>query len=469
MTQIAQHAPAPGTSDEPSDLGRQLDTLIARLAGTSDGALLTRVRARLAELEQPPQDQRRRNHGADPERLRQSVLDALPLSVAVLDPDGRITAVNRAWRSFAEENQAPAAVREGIGIDYVAVCRGTTSEEAESATGVAEGLTEVLQGRAARFVHEYPCHSPTQERWFALAAAPISEVAPGPEDPPESVPGAAPGPVPGAVVVHFDITERRHAEAEARRSQALAAHAARVNAVGVLAASLVHEITQPLTAASFLSATGTALLAQDGATDPWSGVDPTRIAQVLSGVDAQIQRAAAILERLRAFLREREIRPRPVPAALMVQQALKLLRGFAADKGVRLSLDCDLPEARVVADPLQIEQVLVNLVSNGIQAIDAAGTSKREVRVSLHPGPREVRVTVSDSGPGLPKPLDDTHFDLLAGHDGARLGLGLAVSRDIVESHGGRLWAEDGSDGGAVLHFTLPRDTSAREEPAADS
>ncbi len=368
----------------------------------------------------------------DSDHLAQAVLDALPAQVAVLDGKGRIIAVNDAWRRFAEANGASPELQSGLGLDYVSACRQGQGDDAEQARQIADGIISVITGACGEFNREYPCQSPDRKRWFAFSVVPLS------------------GGMQGAVVVHEDISERKLAEEEARQARESAAQAARVNAVGILAASLIHELTQPLSAASFFSGTARSLLEQ--------GVDTeTKLRQVLSGVDTQIKRAAQILERLREFLRRREMHLRPVAIDDVVVQAADLVRWFVLDKRVRLLVDRSPPTLVVEADLLQLEQVLVNLVCNSVQAIDGAGMTRREVFITVESRPQEIEVTVRDTGPGVAPDAREHLFDIFASTKASGLGMGLAISRDIVEAHGGKLWADAEASEGAIFHFTLPR------------
>jgi signal transduction histidine kinase len=415
-----------------------LERLAATIDGLGPGAQADRGRALLGELRarreggrtQGPDSAPGPGDGA-PDGLGLAVLDALPAQVAVLDRTGRILCVNRAWRDFARDNGAPIDLARGVGIDYLGACRESPGEVQGEACPVAAGIGEVLAGRLDRFVREYPCHSPERERWFALTAAPLD------------------GSLGGAVVIHFDISERRRAEGEARRVRDAAAQVARANAVGNLASSLVHELAQPLSAASFFSGTGIALLERDGA-------DREKLGRVLAGVDSQVRRAAEILQRLRDFLRKREMRMERAQIDEVVAGSMVLAQWMAAEKKVRLTYAQPAPGLAVRVDALQIEQVLFNLICNAVQAIDRAGAARREVSIALARRPRELEVTVHDTGPGIPIGLYDRLFELFVTAEGPGLGMGLAIGRDIVEAHGGRLWAEPPAGPGAVFHFTLP-------------
>ena len=405
------------------------------------------------------------DHG---DRLRQAVLDALPAQVAVLDAEGYIVAVNKAWRQFAEENDGAAELAHGIGINYLSVCRAVMDHDADQARLAADGIASVLERRESSFVLEYPCHGPTIQRWMALTASPLDD---------ESR---------GAIIVHMNITQRKLAEGAARRARESMAQAARLNAVGILAASLIHELTQPLSAAAFFSGTAVSLLEQN---DP----RPDKLPEVLAGVDGQIKRASATVQRLREFLRKQEMRMQPVAIDDIVMQAMELLRWFAADRNVRVHVANRLPGLQVMGDTVQLEQVIVNLMCNSIQAIDNAGMTRRWVsihlarvesieadqgiaadlgqqtaaveasgtagaKMALGPprGGKAVQVTVRDTGPGLRQTNAEQLFNIFTSTKDSGLGLGLAISRDIVESHGGALWAESAPCEGACFHFTLP-------------
>jgi signal transduction histidine kinase len=176
----------------------------------------------------------------------------------------------------------------------------------------------------------------------------------------------------------------------------------------------------------------------------------------LEGIDGQIQRATDIVQRLRGFLRQREMRLEPVPIEEVIAGATGLVQWFAADRKVRLRFARPEGCPVVVADAIQLEQVLVNLVCNSIQAIDAADVPHREVAIGVERRPFELEVTVRDTGPGVAPGHHERLFDIFASTKDAGLGMGLSISREIVEAHGGRLWLDSSATAGAVFHFTVP-------------
>ncbi len=262
--------------------------------------------------------------------------------------------------------------------------------------------------------------------------------------------------------VLLDITERRLAEEQTRRARDALAQVARLNAVGILASSLIHELLQPLSAAGFFcSAAGQ--LAQGPA------ADPERLIGVIARIDGQVQRASDIMERLRAFLRGRQMCKVAVPLEQVLTRACDLVSWFASDHKIELRRApiTDLPE--IVADPVQIEQVLVNLLCNAVQAIERAGSARREILVEVLSRTAEIELIVRDTGPGLEPGRHEHVFDIFESTNDSSLGLGLAISRAIAEAHDGRLWAEPEPEEGAVFHFTLPLMLTAAAAPPAAS
>ncbi|MBK5963076.1 histidine kinase [Thiocystis minor] len=368
------------------------------------------------------------------EQLRQSVLDALPAQIVVLDPAGHILAVNRAWREFAEENGGTDALRDAANLNYLEICE--QAEQAEQGAGTdippaTAGIREVIQHRRSGFSIEYSCHSPQQQRWFLMNVAPLG------------------GELDGAVVVHMDITERRQAEEAARRARDAIAQVDRLNAVGILASSLIHEMLQPLSAAGFFCSA-----AQQLAEGP--NADPQRLVEVIARIDDQVRRAGDIMERLRSFLRGRQMKKVLVPVEQVFRHALDLVQWFASDHEVQLRLVAPAQLPEILTDPVQVEQVLVNLICNAVQAIDGAGPPCREIVVEVVLGSNEIELIVTDTGPGLPADRREMLFNIFESTRDSSLGLGLAISRAIAEALGGRLWAEPHPVEGAEFHFTLP-------------
>ncbi len=247
-----------------------------------------------------------------------------------------------------------------------------------------------------------------------------------------------------------DVSAHRFAERQARLQQNRLTHAARLSTIGAMASCLAHDLNQPL---------GTIVLNCDAALRmirTRTGDDQI-LAEALTQASAAATYAGEITRHLRSFLRKEGSRPVAVGLAGLIANALKLIEAEARDHEVRIDLACASALPPVVVEPIQIEQVLVNLISNGIEAMCSANCAIRRITILAEPlQTGRVQVSVGDSGPGMDRKCAARAFEpfYTTKHDG--MGLGLSISHAIIEAHGGRLWAEPGADTGALLHFTLP-------------
>jgi PAS domain S-box-containing protein len=257
-----------------------------------------------------------------------------------------------------------------------------------------------------------------------------------------------------------DVTDRKRAEDEIARQRAELAHAGRVNALGELVASLAHEVGQPMTAALNNAETGLRLIGRDG-------TDIAEIREILSDIADDGHRANAIIARLRDMVRRTPATPAPFGIGDVLRDAARLLHGDLAHRGIRLDLRSGGEVPTVRGDPVQILQVLMNLMTNACEAMSVMPPERRslEVGVSL-PESGTVVVSVRDTGPGLDPELKETVFDPFFTTKREGTGMGLSICRKIVEAHGGRIWGDNHTGGGAVFHFSLP--TAERDEGKQD-
>jgi len=252
------------------------------------------------------------------------------------------------------------------------------------------------------------------------------------------------------VIVTADITERKRAEQALARVQNELAQVTRASTLGELAASIAHEVNQPLAA----------IMANGHACVRWLSGTPADEREAIEAAQRIIRdasRAAEVITRIRDFLRRGEMQRGPVDLNAMVEDVLALVRTEANNQRVVLRHVPvpDLPT--VIADRVQIQQVLLNLVVNGIEAIGSAAGSVRtlDVRAQRHT-PDMLRVDVRDTGPGIDTAIADRIFDAFHTSKPQGMGMGLAISRSIVEAHGGRIWVRPNEGPGVTFSFTLP-------------
>lgn len=248
------------------------------------------------------------------------------------------------------------------------------------------------------------------------------------------------------------IQSRRHlrSRADARKYYAEITHAARLALVGEITASIAHEVTQPLSAILSNVETAELLLRRS---EP--SVAP--VLQILADVRHDDLRACDIVRRLRTLLRKRELQFERVDINALVSNVLALVLPDAVRRQIviRTTLDQSLP--RIAADPVHLQQVLLNLIINAMDALREMHGTERwlEIRTAMRTD-RNVQVTVLDNGPGISTAHRDKLFDSFFTTKEDGMGLGLAIARSIVSMHGGAIWAENREPAGTAFIFTIP-------------
>jgi len=244
-----------------------------------------------------------------------------------------------------------------------------------------------------------------------------------------------------------DLTERQRTDQRLQDLQAELLHASRLRSMGQMAASLAHELNQPLTAtANYVKA------AQHLAEAPQP--DLARIHQALGLAAQQTLRSGEIIRRLRSFVARGEVERRPEPLGKLIEEASALALVGAKENGVRVDLGLGTTVHMVDVDRVQIQQVLLNLMRNGLEAMEAS--ERRELSVRVEAADAMVQISVADTGPGVAPEVAAQLFQPFVTTKADGMGIGLSVCRTIIEGHGGRLWMEANPDGGSLFHFTVP-------------
>ena len=355
-------------------------------------------------------------------RLR-TIIESEPECVKLQAEDGTVLEINPAGLRLVDANQPADIIGRKIfsvvAPEYFDIYR--------------ENMRRVFAGEAV--VYEFRAITlKNRVAWMETHAAPLRD---------------ARGNIYALLGITRDITEHKQAEEQARRHQTELARVARLSTMGEMATGIAHELNQPLSAIANFSR-GCIRRLRSG------GMSPQELIVPLEEVCEQAERAGDILRHVRDFVRKREPRLKSLDVNQIVRAVVKFTEHEARHQctHVRLNLDPLLP--KVAADAIMIEQVIVNLVRNAIEAMTEVTPSRREIVIQTRLFESDsVEVEVADTGPGIEGGLIDQVFDQFFTTKPEGVGMGLAISRSIIESHGGKIRAESSRDGGAILRFTL--------------
>lgn len=357
-------------------------------------------------------------------------LDAMAANIAILDENGFIRLANKSWKSMA----IGAVTDGGVGSHYFEALHSGSTADGVSGLAIAKiSIDEVLAGKRSSLQYEFPCQSSDGLHWMVIHLTTFISIG-----------------LRYAVLVYEDITERRKLEEQDRRLRAELAHVARLTTVGEMATVLAHELNQPLTAISHNS---DALLStlQD-----FPDASP-EVIETVSDIYEQAHRAGGIIQGMRRMVRKDANSSIKVDINQLVVETVRLTHPEAREHNVSVQLQLaeGLPE--LLIDPVQIQQVLVNLERNGVEAIRNHGSKTRKLYITTVRFDEEfIRVTVQDTGPGVTQEVETSLFKSFHTTKLDGMGVGLSISRSIVEAHGGRLWLDGSESGMTTFHFTLP-------------
>jgi two-component system, LuxR family, sensor kinase FixL len=362
-------------------------------------------------------------------RVRQqhfrSILDTVPDAMIVIDGGGIIQ-----FFSTAAERMFGYSEAEAVGHD------------------VSELMPEPDRSRHAGYLTRY--HSTRQPRIIGIGRIVTGQRRDGATFPMHlSIGEMQSGGVPYFTGFAHDLTEHQQTQARLRELQSELVHVSRLSAMGEMASALAHELNQPLAAISNYMKGSRKLLAGSG--DP----NTAKIESAMDRAAEQAIRAGQIIRRLRDFVSRGESEKRVESLSKLIEEAGALGLAGAREQNVQLRFSLNPEADLVLADRVQIQQVLVNLFRNALEAM--ANSAHRELAITNRKaGDDLIEIAVSDTGTGFHDDVIPNLFKTFFTTKDTGMGVGLSISRSIIEAHGGRMWAENNDAGGATFRFTLP-------------
>lgn len=366
------------------------------------------------------------------EKFLRTTLDALTAEIAILDDSAHIIAANVSWKQLVGPD-VTGKMDGGVGHSELDLYSIIPTVEATQLQTITDDIKDVLEGRRDLLRHEYPCQHARGHLWIVVRLTTFTV-----------------GSDRFAVLVRQDVTDRRLLEERDSQLRTELAHTSRLNTVGEMATGLAHELNQPLTA---ISHNCDALLLSLAEPD---GVD-SELIDMAKDIYKQAQHAGGIIRSLRRLMRKDTVYTKSVELNQLVEETVRLTHPEAREKNVNviLNLSDGLPNPSM--DPVQIQQVLVNLQRNSFEAMSSSASETRDLRIiTTLDNHNRILVSVQDTGPGFTPEIRKRLFEPFQTTTKNGMGLGLSICRSIVESHGGRLWLEQEEEVTTMLHFTLP-------------
>lgn len=364
------------------------------------------------------------------EMLSSTVLASLRDHVVVIDKNGQIVSVNEAWKRFAVENGDPELASVSIGANYLEVCRQAVRGEDSTAEEALHGIESLLNGLRDEFSMEYECSSPFEKRWFVLNALPLKS------------------PDGGAVICHTNVTHRKKAEDDLRQLQEELRRVTRIATMGELTAALAHELNQPLTGILSNAQAAQRFLSHENP-------DLAELQEILSDIVKDDERASDVILKLRSLFKKEVFQFETLNMNDVITELVPMIRSHALLKEVSFVTELDPGILPVKGDRIQLQQVILNLVLNGFEAMENSEVKKLCIQTKQVAG-EWVRVSVKDSGIGIDEKIKEEIFKPFFTTKKEGIGIGLVVSHSIISLHRGRIWTENNPDQGLTFSFTVP-------------
>jgi PAS domain S-box-containing protein len=366
------------------------------------------------------------------EKKLRAVIETMPTFAWTALPDGSVDFVNRHWQEYTG-----LSTERTVGSGWEAAVHAADLKRHAERWRVSLATGDLFENEV-----RYRRAADGQYRWFLTRAVPLRD---------------GRGKILKWYGISTDIEDRKRAEEEREKLRADLAHVNRVSILGELAASVSHELKQPISAAMTDANTCLRWLKRD---QP----DVDEAIEATSRIVKDGSRATEIIERLRSLYKKSPPQRELVEINEIIREMVELLRAEAKQYAISIRTDLVAELPNITADRVQLQQVFMNLMLNAIEAMketDGILTVKTQLGED-----GQLLISVSDTGVGLPKEKTEQIFDAFFTTKPQGSGMGLSISRSIVESHGGRLWATANNGRGATFHFTLPTATEILQVPA---
>jgi len=371
--------------------------------------------------------QKRRREHAERELVRSEqrlrlITNALPVLIAYVDSDERYRFNNdayQAWFGVRAEDASGRTIREVVGERFY--------------RSVHPYLERAFSGEQVRFAQDIDWSEGRAVSVEAIYVPDMDER----------------GAVRGLYILAMDVTERNLAQQESKRLQDELLHAGRISTMGELAGALAHEINQPLSAMM-----SNAQAARRYLTAPTPDLEEVR--EILDDIVKEDARAGEVINRLRALLKKAKTEFEPIDLNLIFREMVGLLHSDAVIRDVAVSTELDPSLPLVSGDRIQLQQVALNLMLNAFEAMNEHPNAERQVLIRTVLKDAQVLASVADNGKGIATGEAEKIFKPFYTSKPQGLGMGLSISRSIINSHHGRLWVENNPGGGATFCFSLP-------------
>lgn len=364
-------------------------------------------------------------------RQLQLITDALPVLVAYINIDNKYEFVNKTYLDWFEV-KAEEILHKSIGDVW----------DKNKYPDILNKISRALTGVPLTFDMELPGLQ-SQTKYLSATLIPDFD-----ED----------KKIQGVIMMIGDITDRLLIESVDRKRLLEAAHYYRLNAMGEMASEIAHELNQPLAAISIYSDACRRMLES-------KKYNVTQIIHTLTDINKQAGRAGDVIRRIREFTSKKELKILLTSINVLVEESMRLIQIELRSHNVKLKLDLDSTLPKIMLDRILIEQVILNLSRNAIEAMESTDESRRFLKIRTFMNQEnEVQVNVEDTGPGMDDDDIKRMFEMFHTTKDNGMGMGLTISHSIVSAHYGRLWADKGAHGETIFKFTLPVITENNNE-----